>query len=602
MRNREARLEKTLGARMVRWLRTRTDKERRFIKEYGPYASARVLAHVLGWTSPQVDLARRYWAARPKRNAGRVSFSMAFEAFRGRLPSLSDHPAPRWHPARKSYEWTEPQDDLIMKQYGLVSKEELASQLTRLLARLTGDPQASRSPNGVNLRASQLGLDGRFNHGTKGLLARQAAEESGISIHIILDALAKGELPTIGRGKYRFIPWEAWFPWRDRYLARQKKVQAAIQALPEPCISASEARRRLGVGESHLGRFLKGKLLRAWKIDGRWYIAEAHVSEVRKARANGTFKMDTPESGRLRQHANAQHRALRRQQRREPGHTRKAPPGYATPVDLAFEAGVAPASVYSAIAAKSLLAKRNGQYFHIRRCDADEFIAFVRGETSFVQRREARIRDRIHARGGLTLVETMQVLNVGVTQILRYQKAGRLPSFKEGNRRGFLRSAVEALKAERKRSQPLIGRAATIEKLRPAGHVSVSEASVLIGHPQTLIYDGIHSGEITARVVTIGRAHLYFLPRSELNQVKTCLDSRPSRGLRWRMRLEAELSARGLWSSSKAAAVLEVKRGTVIAYVRRKWLKPKLRRRRYLGFAPADVQRLKRHLRGEKRH
>jgi len=581
----------------AKWLASLSKHQKDFIRRYGAAARASHLQHIFGWRPQQIDLARRFFNSTPGRRRGLrpLAFSALFEAYHGRPPKINEYPPPHYRQKRGDYGWDERQEDLLRSMYGLMRPADIAAELTKFLVRITGDKRACRSPASINVHASQIKLNGKLLHGKRGIVAHDAALLSGISYSIIHDAMQTRKLPTFGRGKYRYIAWRDWIPWRDDYFKRQCELLKAVAALPEKCIGASEAKRRLGIGESHLGRFLQAKVLRAWKIGGVWHISESHVEEVRRARKKGAFKADTPEFRRFKKRWNASHREFRRRQRREAGHTKKAPPGFVTPVALAFEAGVAPSNVYDMIKRGNLqAAAAKDKRLYIPDAEAKRLLKEMREHPNLHRRREIRLQERIHQMGGLTALETMQTLGIKGSQLLRLKQSGKLHPFKVTNRTAYPKAEVLALKALRESIPPLIGRARSIEDHRPPGHLTISEAARKCLISPEVMYRYINAARIKVKKVCVGRSYWYYIPESDVGKLKAWLKRFPDRGARRKEAFRKLLKSRGLWSTGQTARCMGLDRATIIAYTARGILTPRLRHRSGFGYEPKTINKFAR--------
>ena len=577
-------------------LATMLQRDRAFIRRYGPFARDADLRRLLKLSETGVSRARRAFKGRRRMDTRAMRYPALFEAYHGRPPRRSELPPPQYFRVRDSYAWSDEEEAVLLEWHGLVPREELARKVTVKMREVTRDPAACRTPEAVQAHAGQMGLDGRYLHGKQGIISTAAARASGIPFSLIYDAIEAQELTTFGEGKYRYITWSSWLPWRNNFLRRRERRIKAVAALPEKTISTREARQRLGIGESHLGRYLAGKILRAWKI-GVWYISARSVEEVRQLRARGQLSLDTPEFKKLRRKANRQSRQLRRRQRREPGHTAPSRPGYVRPLDVAYRAKVSYATVYDDIKRGWLAVEKSRdaagrERYEITVAEADRYVNWIKTRP---RRLKYRVIAQMRQAGCMPVTEAMQRLDCGATQLQRFVDKDVLHPRMFGQQRGFAITEVELLAERRRFSPPDIGRAVTVKKLRPAGHLSITEVAQKCGH-EDRVRRGIREGAIRAKRITFGRSHLYYIPANRLNQVRRYVAQSPRE--RAVQRRQAELQDENLWPTRRVASHLKRSTPWVIKQVALGNITPRRRERSGFAFAPRDIKQLARHMDG----
>ncbi|MFQ5578791.1 MAG: hypothetical protein ACE5G8_17575, partial [Anaerolineae bacterium] len=150
--------------------------------------------------------------------------------------------------------------------------------------------------NAVVNRARQLGL--KVYSGEAGeIYLRLAARLSGVPYYTLHQAATAKELPTVRRGKRRYVSRRALAAWLLRYRARQEAQGEALESLEgTKIITKQEAMKWTGLSETHIARYLQSGVIEAWKIpEGRqgrgfWLVNEASVQAFIAARNEGRLK------------------------------------------------------------------------------------------------------------------------------------------------------------------------------------------------------------------------------------------------------------------------------------------------------------------------
>lgn len=140
-------------------------------------------------------------------------FDELFALWHARDPTDNEWPAPRKIGARNAYEWQPPEVAMLASLVGQVSQDEIAEILTARLRERTGDPDAERTRNSVQVRTNMIGLQTTDVVG--GITTAQAAREIG-SFAIINQSIEKGDLKSRRIGRLHVIPYDAWQDWKSK--------------------------------------------------------------------------------------------------------------------------------------------------------------------------------------------------------------------------------------------------------------------------------------------------------------------------------------------------------------------------------------------------
>ena len=181
-----------------------------FVLEHGWRVRGYHLAHILQQPVEAIERARQAGCRRGPRRP----YVDLFARWHGRPPGEEDWPAPRKNGG--GYEWLVPEEALLARLVGTMSATEIARILTDRLQRVTGDPQAQRCKNHVQIRINLLGLLSTDVVG--GLTVRDAAARVG-SVPIVQQAITDGKLRTFRVGRLHVIPreaFDAWYAQRDQ--------------------------------------------------------------------------------------------------------------------------------------------------------------------------------------------------------------------------------------------------------------------------------------------------------------------------------------------------------------------------------------------------
>lgn len=187
-----------------------TDWER-FVINNGWHAQANDLAAVVGHPVDAIQRLRATGVC--SRLPKAKGFAELFTSWHGREPGEDDWPPPQKRGANGTYEWQQPEVALLASLVGRIGVDDIADVLTARLRELTGDPDAVRTRNAVQVRMNLIGL--QTSDVVAGITTNKAAREIG-SQAIINQMIHKRELPATRVGRLWVIPYDAWTEWKSK--------------------------------------------------------------------------------------------------------------------------------------------------------------------------------------------------------------------------------------------------------------------------------------------------------------------------------------------------------------------------------------------------
>lgn len=374
---------------------------RRFVLAYGWGARAAWLAAVVGRTIDEIERLRRTGACAPQ--AVPMEFAELWALYHGRPPADEDWPPPNKFGELRSYEWLAPEIALLASLVGQMGTNEIARILTERLRQVTGDPDAERNPQAVQVRMNKIGLQSSDVLG--GITIPTAGQEIG-SLAMVQQAIEKGTLTARRVGRLWVIPHEAWAAWKT-----------SRTFPPDGYVPLSDYRERLGIRSDKLSEFARmghvptavrcnpyGRYRRSTQY-GAWYVdpavGEALVADRQAGRPmpwhgkampdnlRRTFQLwtdrrhpDTCETCAQIWGANGPPQSYEEFERNYPplAHgakrhlTRPWSPGL-TLAEVAAHAGRSEAHVRRAIDTGVLLATWEGRHLYVSRTEATRWVA-----------------------------------------------------------------------------------------------------------------------------------------------------------------------------------------------------------------------------------
>lgn len=184
---------------------------KQFVLTYGYRAQAYEMAAVVGRDVEEVERVRRTGACK-KLQKGK-GFSELFSLWHGRLPADEEWPIPRKMGSNGTYEWQGPELALLASLVGRLGCTEIAQTLTGRLQKLTGNPDAERTRNAVQLSINRIGM--QTNDVLGGITTTEAGREIG-SLAIIHQAIEKKHLRATRVGRIWVIPHAVWKEWKRK--------------------------------------------------------------------------------------------------------------------------------------------------------------------------------------------------------------------------------------------------------------------------------------------------------------------------------------------------------------------------------------------------
>ncbi|WP_371436348.1 hypothetical protein [Polaromonas sp.] len=185
-------------------------EQARFILAHGWRASAYEMAHVLGVTPDDVERVRRTEACTKVQTPKK--FAELYSLWHGRVPEENEWPAPRKGRSGQ-YEWIGPEIAMLASLVGVLGIKDLVQTLTARLKEVTGDLDASRNKNAVQVMINRIGLQ---SSDVVGGITTNAAAEQINSLAIVHQAIDNGDLRANRVGRLWVIPHAAWEEWKSK--------------------------------------------------------------------------------------------------------------------------------------------------------------------------------------------------------------------------------------------------------------------------------------------------------------------------------------------------------------------------------------------------
>ncbi len=239
-----------------------------FVLEHGRGVRSSLLAAAVKQPAAAIDRLRQHAGCTP-RSGPPPAFVDLFARWHGRPPRDDEWPAPR--KIGHGYEWLGPELALLARMVGQHDKPTIAQALTARLQRVTGDLNARRGPNHVQIRVGLLGL--QMSDVVGGLTVSEAARQIGIS-SILYNDIRNGKIQTTRVGRFVVIPHDEFARWK-----------AARVFPPAGFVSLSRLKRPLGIRSDKLSEYARaGRIPTAIRCNP--YGARAHSTQF------GTWYID----------------------------------------------------------------------------------------------------------------------------------------------------------------------------------------------------------------------------------------------------------------------------------------------------------------------
>jgi hypothetical protein len=308
-----------------------------------------------------------------------------------------------------------------------------------------------------------------------GLTATALANRLGIGIEHICGDIACGVLKAHREAKKDFS-----IAWADvaRYEAHIKQLARArgrvMARIKEPTMSKQEAMRELGLSETHIQRYLAGRILKAWKVPCRytqaarqrweWRVSVASVADIKAKRESGRLRLRKRAYRQLQDATNALVKQLRRQkrlgQRDDLKHPRSAlKPGCFTISQIASHVGLSAAQVYEHVQLGRLVAEsvRVGtRSFWVVHPDAlPTYVAWTQREVVATGPVKAwrTMLDKVHRAGRMSLAEAAAQYGVKRESLAAAAQTGQLKTRRIGKLRTVDAVSMQAYLAKKAMQQ-----------------------------------------------------------------------------------------------------------------------------------------------------
>lgn len=254
-----------------------------FVLANGSKASGYELASCVGQPVEDIERVRRTGAC--SRLSKGKDFAELFSLWHGRAPTDAEWPVPRKIGSRGAYQWQEPELALLATLVGQLGAADIARSLTNRLRKLTGDSNAERTLNAVQVRINHIGMQSTDVLG--GITTTTAGREIGSSA-IVHQAIHKKQLRPIRVGRLWVIPHAAWEAWKA------KRVFP-----PAGYVQLSTIRESLSIRSDKLSEFARmGLIPTAVRCNpygtkgrstqfGTWYIDKQVAAKLLKDRRAG---------------------------------------------------------------------------------------------------------------------------------------------------------------------------------------------------------------------------------------------------------------------------------------------------------------------------
>ncbi len=269
------------------------------------------------------------------------------------------------------YRWGRAETEELKRFWSRIPRAELAERISRILQRTTGDPNACRTISALAIRAEQLGLPA-YNGEADEIHLKEAAGQAGVSFEHLWRETINGGLPSIRKGKKRYVTRQNLAIWILSHRARQEAQAEILEAIEgEDTITKKEAMALTGLSETQLTRYLQSGIIRAWKVPdlrrgdrGDWAVDRASVLVYMELKVRGelaTLLDANPDYRTIRERITRQVRELRhagKLGKRDPLKEPKSAylPGCFTVAQVASHLGLSTQSLYEAISRGDLKA------------------------------------------------------------------------------------------------------------------------------------------------------------------------------------------------------------------------------------------------------
>lgn len=217
-----------------------------FVIAYGSFASLSHLSAVLNVSEADVMALRNTGVCVRRARNEALGFDELFALRHGREPTDADWPVPRRR-SKGDYEWQARELRLLATLVGTTSIDGIVKIMSTRLRTITGDVNARRNRNAVQLQINRIGLQQSDVVG--GITIADAAREIGS--RAVLDHAVRAKLlKTYYVGRLRVIPHEEW----RAYKSREVKP-------PDGYVRLSTLKQPLGIRSDKMSEWARDNLI-----------------------------------------------------------------------------------------------------------------------------------------------------------------------------------------------------------------------------------------------------------------------------------------------------------------------------------------------------
>lgn len=367
---------------------------------------------------------------------------------------------------RRFIPWHADEDAVLRQWWSRIPRPELSERVSEITRRISGNPDAQRTPDACANRAYELALP--VYNGDPGEMSLTVATQlAEVPYHIATRALYDGEFVAIRKGKQTYVSEREWAIWVLRYYERLEMQAEILNALDdETLLTKQEAMKRAGLCETHITRYLQTGIITAWALPGikkgrpgEWLVSKRSVDEFIKIRTEGGLKAilnGNTAYVKVRHEMSGEIRTLRRNGRLKERDPLTDPrslyhPGCFNINQVASHVGVSCQVIYEAIEqghikAETLIAGGRPRYA-IAPDEARRYARVVLAQPEAAKRRDTVYLSRISEAGLLTVRDLARRWKRGEATVLRWTE--HLPQQKWGRYVVFTPEVIEAFEKER---------------------------------------------------------------------------------------------------------------------------------------------------------
>ena len=299
-----------------------------------------------------------------------------------------------------------------------------------------------------------------------GITATALARRLSMGVERVCKDIEQGVLQAHREGKKDFcIAWPDVQKYEQRIQQLQRRRVRALAQPKEPTLSKQVAMQRLGLSETHITRYLRGGVLKAWKVPCKWTTVERHrwewrismasVEKVKAARENGHLRLRKKAYRRIADADNAKVTQMRRAGRlgqRDDLHQPRSAlrSGHYTVSQVASHVGISAQQVYEHIRLGRMQGQRTKvgtrNFWSIAPDALPAYLEWCQREVKATGPMQAwgGVMSKIHALGLMTLSEAAAACGTTHSRLAGAVTNGRLQAEKVGRMRAVREVDVHA--------------------------------------------------------------------------------------------------------------------------------------------------------------